>query len=330
MVSEYQRNDVCLSVNDVTKVHNANDAQRAVTALSDISFELQQGTVLGILGPNGAGKTTLIKIILGLLTPTQGSVELFGVDVHQNTKQIYRHVSAILEGNRNVYWRLTVRENLQFFNAVQGESRTSNDAIVELLNQLGLSQKADEPVRNLSRGMKQKTALGCALVQQTPILFMDEPTLGLDIGTSDRLKRQIRTMTNEEGKTVVITSHDMDVMEAVCDRVLILNDGRVVLDESTDSLKSLFDAQTYNFVVESTPEEVRETVPEKFTVRELEDQDNLTSFEVVIRSSSDFDTLIGCLYDNSIGVSSIAKIDSDLEKIFLQYTGESQIPPNQR
>lgn len=134
---------------------------------------------MGLLGPNGAGKTTTVKTVLGLVTPTSGEITVHGVPVHQARSRAYEYMSAVLEGARNIYWRLSVRENLAFFAGLHGiDPRERADRHEEIIDTLGLTAKADEPVKNLSRGMKQKVALGSTLARETPVLFLDEPMLG--------------------------------------------------------------------------------------------------------------------------------------------------------
>ena len=209
----------------VIEVSNLTKRYDDVLAIDDISFSVEQGTILGILGPNGAGKTTLLKAMLGLLVPSAGTVRVCGIDVHATPERAYRRVGATLEGARNVYWRLTVRENLAFFAGLAGES-VRDPAVEErhdaLLERLGLLGRADDVVNELSRGMKQKVALACALARDVDVAFLDEPTLGLDVESSVDLRRELRRLADERGLTVVLTSHDMSVVEDLCDRVLVV------------------------------------------------------------------------------------------------------------
>jgi ABC-2 type transport system ATP-binding protein len=209
----------------------------AVTAVDGVSFEVERGSVVGLLGPNGAGKTTLIKSVLGTVLPDAGAVRIMGVDVHEAPRAAYAHVDAMLEGARNDYWRLTVRENLRYFATVGG---VDPDSVAgrhdRLLARLNLADKADEPVRNLSRGMKQKVSLASVLAGGADVVFLDEPTLGLDVASARTFRAEVRRLAAETGLTVLLSSHDMDVVEAVCDRVIVVADGRVVADDTPDAL----------------------------------------------------------------------------------------------
>ena len=175
--------EVAVSVSGLTK--RFGDRAEAITAVDTVTFDVERGSIVGLLGPNGAGKTTLIKSILGMVLPDDGSVRIRGVDVHDDPRRAYASVDAMLEGARNDYWRLTVRENLRYFATVSG---VDPDSVVDrherLLEQLELTEKADVAVRDLSRGMKQKVSLASVLTGGAEVVFLDEQTLGLDIESS--------------------------------------------------------------------------------------------------------------------------------------------------
>ena len=220
------------------------DGDEALTAVDDVSLTVDRGSVVGLLGPNGAGKTTTIKCVLGTVLPDEGSVRIGGVDVHADPRAAYRRVDAMLEGARNDYWRLTVRENLRYFATISG---VKPDAVADrheaLLEQLDLAEWADTPVRDLSRGMKQKVSLASVLATDAEVVFLDEPTLGLDVESSLTLRRELRRIVADRGLTVVLSSHDMDVVEDVCDRVVVMSEGRIIADDGVDALLRGFEAR---------------------------------------------------------------------------------------
>jgi ABC-2 type transport system ATP-binding protein len=220
------------------------DGDETVTAVDGVSLSVERGSVVGLLGPNGAGKTTTIKCVLGTVLPDEGSVRIGGVDVHADPRAAYRRVDAMLEGARNDYWRLTVRENLRYFATISG---VKPDAVADrheaLLEQLDLAEWADTPVRDLSRGMKQKVSLASVLATDAEVVFLDEPTLGLDVESSLTLRRELRRIVADRGLTVVLSSHDMDVVEDVCDRVVVMSEGRVIADDGVDALLRGFEAR---------------------------------------------------------------------------------------
>ncbi|GEM88509.1 ABC transporter ATP-binding protein [Meiothermus granaticius] len=198
-------------------------------ALKGVSLQLFRGEILTLLGPNGAGKTTLVKILAGLVEPDGGRVEVL-----QEGKRTW--MGAVLEGNRNLYWRLTALENLIYFGTLRGlipkEARRRG---LELLETVGLAEKAQQTVGTLSRGQQQRAALAAALVHDPPILFLDEPTLGVDLEAQEAIRTWLLRL-KEQGKAVLLTTHQMDFAEAVADRVAILQEGEVVLEGRTQEV----------------------------------------------------------------------------------------------
>jgi ABC-2 type transport system ATP-binding protein len=331
--------DPALSVRNLTKTFG--DGESTVQAVDDVSLDVSPGTVVGVLGPNGAGKTTLIKSILGLIIADSGAVEVAGVDVYDDPRAAYSRVGAMLEGARNIYWKLTVRENLEFFAAVGGESpdalRERHDALLE---QLSLTGKADTPVNELSRGQKQKASLACALARNVEVAFLDEPTLGLDVESSVDLRAEIRRLADQEDMTIVLSSHDMDVVQAVCDRVVIVNDGAVVADDSVTDLVDVFRTFAYRIVVGPNAEtdegtvaledDTRERLRESYGASDFESRGDRTAFEVALGDPERFYDLMDDLRAADCTVHEVESVDPDLEEVFLELTGnEGSEPANE-
>jgi len=233
-----------IEVRDVRKTYRG--ANRAtVVAVDGVSFDVARGEVLGLLGPNGAGKTTTIKMACGLVHPDAGSVRVAGHDTRTHRLRAVRHVAAVLEGNRNLYWRLSVRENLVYFAGNRGRSpREVARRCDELLERFGLGPKRDEVVAKLSRGMQQKLAIAVALLADTEVLVLDEPTLGLDVETGHEVRALLREIAAER-RTVVLSTHDMPVVEELCRRVVVVSGGRVVTDALVADLLKLFQSRAY-------------------------------------------------------------------------------------
>ena len=314
--------DPILTVENLRKTYSDGD----VVAVDDLSLSVERGTVVGVLGPNGAGKTSTIKSILGIVVPDHGTVRVDGVDVHDDYRRAYQKVSAVLEGARNVYWRLTVMENVSFFASLQGiDPREVRREHEELLELLGIAHKRDEVVRNLSRGMKQKTALACALARRTPVLFLDEPTLGLDVETSYDLRRELERLVEQENRTVILSSHDMDVVQDLCDRVVIMDDGRVVTDERVDDLVDLFRAQAYELAVEgSVPTHARTELERAFGAEAWDEQAGRTAFEVSLGDPDRIYDLMDTLRNVGVTPLSVSTIEPDLEEVFLEVTNRTE------
>ena len=213
-------------------------------AVDGISFEIESGTVFGLLGPNGAGKTTTIKMILGLVLPTSGSIQLAGFDVAKERNKALRHAGAILEGSRNVYWRLSARANLEYFGALRGmRGKPLASRITEVLDLVELSDRADEEVRYLSRGMQQKVALATAILHDPDVLLLDEPTLGLDVQASRMIEQVIHQFVEKQGKAVLLTTHQMDLAERLSDRIFVIHKGKKVEEGPTSDVIDRFGGQ---------------------------------------------------------------------------------------
>lgn len=309
--------DSVVSVRNLTKVYDGG-----VRAVDDVSFDIEHGSVVGLLGPNGAGKTTCMKSILGLISPSSGSVTVSGFDIEEEPKKGYQHVGAVLEGARNIYWRFTVRENLEFFGSIAGhrpsEMRERHD---ELLEQFGLRDKADVQVNNLSRGMKQKATLACTLSRDVDVALLDEPTLGLDIESSVELQRELRRLADQNLMTLIISSHDMDVIERICDRVIIMNDGNVIADDTVENLVEVFQAQTYRVTVEgSLTDSIKATLTDDFNATDWSQIDERTYFSAPLADGAEIKDLLETLLDADYRVGAIDTVDTDLEEIFLELT----------
>jgi ABC-2 type transport system ATP-binding protein len=312
--------DGVISVGGLEKTYGDEEA---VTAVDDVSFDIERGTIVGLLGPNGAGKTTTIKSMLGLILPDAGDVSICGVDVYEDPERAHSHVGAMLEGDRNVYWRLTVRENLEFFSGLGGQRPASvRDRHDELLERLDLDEWADTVVNELSKGMKQKVSLASTLARDVEVIFLDEPTLGLDVETSRDLYRELRRLAEEEDITIVLTSHNLDIIEAVSDRVIILNNGQVIADDDTDALVDLFETQTYRVVLDGpVRESVRARLEREFDATCRTDGDRVT-VEWVDTDGESVYQMMGVLSETGQELRGVESVDPDLEEAFLRLIDE--------
>ncbi|WP_277556115.1 ABC transporter ATP-binding protein [Halobaculum limi] len=310
-----------VSVEGIRKQFGEGDD--AVTAVDGVSFDLAQGSVTGVLGPNGAGKTTLIKCILGMVLPDEGRVELLGHDVLEDPRSAYTHVDAMLEGARNDYWRLTVRENLRYFTTISGVDPDSvADRHERILRQLDLTEKADTPVRDLSRGMKQKVSLASVLAGGAEVVFLDEPTLGLDVESSRTLQRELRRLVEEEDLTVVLSSHDMDVIETVCDRVIIMSDGRIVADDTVEALLRGGDVHAVQITSSDFDESLVTAVRKRVDLRSIEsvDDGDATRIEAAVDSDGLYE-LLAFLREEGVTLRAVRTVEPDLEDVFVSLTG---------
>jgi ABC-2 type transport system ATP-binding protein len=315
-----------LRVKNLRKVYHSR-RRGDVVAVDDVSFSVYKNEVVGLLGPNGAGKTTIIKSICTILLPTSGEIWVDGVDALRNPRAALEKVTAVLEGNRNVYWRLTVRDNLEFFAGLQGQSLRSVRAYIdELIELFNLTEKVNEQARALSRGMQQKLAVACALVKRTPILLLDEPTLGLDVETSYELRWILKRMAEQGERTILLSSHDMNVVQDICERVIIINHGRIVADDRIENLQKLFTASAYRFEIEGhiSPQQ-QQKLTKQFDIVKISTDGSRTIIEAELLDSQKVYEIIDVLRENGCQLESVGKQYPDLEEIFLRIVkGEKQ------
>jgi ABC-2 type transport system ATP-binding protein len=293
----------------------------AVTAVDGVSFAVRPGEVVGLLGPNGAGKTTTIKSVLGLVLPDSGEVRVRGIDVAEEPRRAYRQVDAMLEGARNDYWRLTVEENLRYFAAIRGQDPDAlADRHEDLLEHLDIADEADTAVRDLSRGMKQKVSLASVLASDVSVAFLDEPTLGLDVESSLNLRRELLRLVEKRGLTVLVSSHDMDVIEDVCDRVIIMNEGEVVVDEPVEELLAEFETRAYRVTARDVDETTLADLRDRFDLSNVDRLDGRVRFEVAADTET-FYRLTDAMEAHDLDLAGIESVQPDLAEVFVEVTG---------
>jgi ABC-2 type transport system ATP-binding protein len=212
---------------------------REIVAVDDVSFEIQEGELFGLLGPNGAGKTTTTKMLTTLLIPTAGTASVAGFDVVAQADPVRRRIGFIFGGERGLYWRLSGIDNLRYFASLYNiDPDVTKKRIAYLLDMVGLNGRGDEKVQGYSRGMKQRLHVARTLLHDPEILFLDEPTLGLDpVGA--REFRQVILNLQSEKKTILLTTHYMFEADALCDRIAVINHGRIIALDTPGGLKSL-------------------------------------------------------------------------------------------
>jgi len=312
--------EYAIEVTDLKKSYKKRKTKEMIDAVKGISFQVHKGEVVGLLGPNGAGKTTLIKMMCGLLIPDNGSCFVNGNDMSKQRLKALEHISVVLEGNRNLYWRLTVRENLEYFAGNRGFSKSEvSNKINELLDKLNLKEKENEMVNTLSRGMQQKTSIAVALLADTDVIYLDEPTLGLDIETSYEIRKLLKSIAFQDEKTIIISTHDMPVVQEVCDRVIIVNHGQVVADDRVDNLLQLFESKAYSFTLNGqlTSDSV-EYLAKEYVVNTRNENDGKTILDVNILHGEDLYEIIDVLKANQVLIEKIDRTTVDFEEVFMK------------
>jgi ABC-2 type transport system ATP-binding protein len=221
----------------VAKTGFVRRSSKEVEAVRGISFEIAAGELFGLLGPNGAGKTTTIKLLTTLLLPTSGRASVLGFDVATQTREVRRRIGYVFGGERGLYDRLTGLENLKYFADLYRVSPRSKAArISELLELVGLTGRKDERVEGYSRGMRQRLHIARGLLHDPPVVFLDEPTIGLDPVGARELRDVIGNLASS-GKAVLLTTHYMFEADALCDRIAVIDHGRIVAEGTPDALK---------------------------------------------------------------------------------------------
>ena len=211
--------------------------RRQTMALDGLDLSIPHGIVFGIVGPNGAGKTTLIRILATLLSPTSGSARVLGYDVTRHASEARKHIGLVLGGDRGLYWRLTGKENLQYFGALLGMTpRSASARAVELLEMVGLDSRAGTLVEEYSRGMRQRLHIARGLFGEPDVILMDEPTIGLDPIIARELRDMVQRLARQ-GKTVILTTHYMTEADLLCESIALIDHGKLVATGSPSDFK---------------------------------------------------------------------------------------------
>jgi ABC-2 type transport system ATP-binding protein len=223
-------------------------------ALRGVNLEIEPGELFGLLGPNGAGKTTIVKIFTTLLLPTTGAARILGLDVVNHSWAIRKRIGFVFGGERGLYWRLSGLDNLRYFaDLYQIPPDVSRRRIAELLETLDLKGREHDKVEGYSRGMKQRLHLARGLLNQPEVLFLDEPTIGLDPVGGRELRALVRRLANE-GTTVFLTTHYMLEADEICDRIAVIKKGEIVAQGTPSSIKTgVEDQGVVEFEIEGLP-----------------------------------------------------------------------------
>jgi ABC-2 type transport system ATP-binding protein len=230
----------CIEVNRKYSSRTLTGQKRETTALDSISFQVPKGTVFGLLGPNGAGKTTVIRILSTLLIPNSGKATVAGYDVVKEASKVRRRISLILGGERGLYGRLTGKENLRYFAALNHLSPAlTNSRISEMLEKVGLASDSNRPVEQYSRGMRQRLHVARGLLSDPEIIFMDEPTIGLDPVGAQELRQMVPELVSQ-GKTILLTTHYMSEADELSDCVAIIDKGSIIASGTPSEIKRQF------------------------------------------------------------------------------------------
>lgn len=307
-----------LKVENLVKYYK-KDKKNEVKAVDNVSFSAGSNEIIGLLGDNGAGKTTIIKCITTLIEYEGGSISINGINIHKK-KQYLMNIGALYEGSRNIYWRLTPRENINFYANLSGISVQSiKKKREELLDRFNLAEKADVPVMSLSKGMQRKVGIITAFIKGASVLLLDEPTLGLDVKSRKELEKLIRSIHAEEkNKVFIVSSHDMNFIKSVCDRIIIVQNGRIITDDRIDNIYKIFNFNAYQiaydkpiddkllYKLQNTYQRVKVKNEDDVSVLTYEGEDEIKLFD-----------LLKFMKGNEFNLISLNKNIPNLEEIYL-------------
>jgi ABC-2 type transport system ATP-binding protein len=300
--------------------------KETMTAVDGVNFAIKPGEIFSLLGPNGAGKTTTIKMLATLLIPTAGSARVFGRDVVREENEVRRLMTAVLPGERTLFWKLTVRENLRYFGSLYGLTRSyAERRIDELISYFGLEDKAGALVERLSTGQRQKVVLSRALLPDPSLILLDEPTLGLDPNAARQLRNLIRGI-RDQGKTVLLTTHYMYEADELSDRVAIINKGRIVCLDTPQALKASLNAQKIIRVQTDAWSPACEQAFERTfpgNSIEIENRGDEIHLTILVRTGEiPVGRLAGVVNDCGATIRTVQVDEPSLEDVFITMTGE--------
>ncbi len=300
--------------------------KRDVVALTGVTLDVKPGEIFGLLGPNGAGKTTLIKIITTLLLPTSGNAWVNGFQIGLQDNQVRASVGCMLMGERGLYWKLTGRENLVYFGALYHLSPNDRKRRAqEILDLLHMGDLADRAVETYSSGQKMKLAFGKALINDAPLLILDEPTNTLDVPSASELRAVVRQL-NAAGKTIIYTTHIMAEAETLCDRVAIIDHGKLLAMGKVGELKQSLGRNQVTRIEGVIPHKALESIQAlpMVTQATLAQHNGATQLTVVTNNGSNtLPRLIETLGQAQAVIQKITPEELTLEDVFIAKTGRT-------
>jgi ABC-2 type transport system ATP-binding protein len=306
-----------IQVNDIVKNFGS------FTAVDHISFEVAEGEIFGLLGPNGAGKSTLIRMLATLSRPTSGTAKIGGYDIVKEDSKV-RTLIGLVSEKLIMYERLTAEENLRFFGKLYGVPNDSmKKSIEELLELVQMTKWKDVQVGTFSTGMRQRVNIIRALLNKPQVLFLDEPTLGLDPQTTVEIREFIRKINKENGMTVILTTHMMAEADLLCNHIGIVDHGKIAALDTSANLKKLIsggEGKVMEFVISNLDSEILTTIKSLSNVTGVS-QEDATHVMVHAVGEDSFDNIIDAIRAKNAKIMSVNSREPTLEDVFLQITG---------
>jgi ABC-2 type transport system ATP-binding protein len=289
-------------------------------AVNRLTLEIPRGTVFGFLGPNGSGKTTTIRLLLGLLDADEGSAQVLGFDTKKQPEEVRVRCGALLE-HHGLYERLSAADNLDYYGRIWHMSKVEREKrIRELLEPLDLYLRRDEPIGRWSRGMKQKLAVARTLMHRPELIFLDEPTAGLDPVASSALREDLSTLVAQEGVTIFLTTHNLAEAEKLCNQVGVINRGQLLALGTPSDLRSKTSAPRLYVTGQGITSHVVEDLKSNGLIKKLQQQNGRLVLDLSDLSRSH--EIVTRLVNVGVQIDEVRKEKVDLEDVFLQLVEE--------
>ena len=307
--------------------NNRKESFKELTALSNVNLEIRKGELFGLLGPNGAGKTTLIKILTTLLSPTSGNAFVAGFDVEKSPDEVRKRINMVSGGETSGYGLLTVRENLWMFAQFYGiDSSLANNRIKQLAEIVGIKDRLNTKSSDLSTGLRQKMNIIRGFLTDPEILFLDEPTLGLDVGASRDVRNFIKVwMESNDQRTLLLTTHYMVEADELCDRVAIINQGKVLACDTPSNLKKTLQKEAIFNINVYAPSGLDldqfTTIP---GVRNcvLSHKQDESIMDIILEEDSILSEIVSEINRQSLRILRLEKREPSLEDVFIKLVGK--------
>jgi ABC-2 type transport system ATP-binding protein len=329
MASEY-----AIHTNDLGRIYQIRgpkkkDDPQKLVALEGVNLSIERGGLFGLLGPNGAGKTTLIKILSTLLLPTKGSATIEGLDVTRDMNEIRRRISMVSGGETSGYGLLTIEENLWMFARFHGlDSSVAKSRINEMLDVMGILDRRRTKISDLSTGLRQKMNFVRGFITDPDVIFLDEPTLGLDVSAAREVRNFVKEwLRDHPDRTILLTTHYMAEAEELCDRLAIIDKGRLLVEDTTTNLKRkvqdevVFILKVARMGKPSDGDRLEDVAGVKRVV--AENTDDYTQLQLSLQGEDALPAVLAYLAKRGSGLIALEKREPSLEEVFIQLVGRT-------
>lgn len=315
---------VTVEVSDLAREFKTKESP--VIALGGVALKVHEGEVFGVLGPNGAGKTTMIRILSTLLLPTSGSAKVMGYDVATEPEKVRREINMASGAEKAGYDFISAKMNLWFFSQLYGiPNDVAEKRIKDLSERLGLTKYLDRKFYALSTGYRQRATIARAFINEPRVVFLDEPTIGLDVMTARSIREFIKTQAKEKGRTIMIASHNMTEVDAICDRVAIIDKGKIIATGTPEALKRSLGAPALVMEVSPPPTDfdvVSRVAGVKGFTSVADEERGLATVEVVVESDAVVAPLTKAVESSGYRVVATWRKAATLEEVFVALVGK--------